>query len=1125
MKMRWKKAVGIMLSACLLLSVFPVDSWPSYSVMAAENGALQNGELNETMDGWEVEGDCTTVGIDQGHLNVYEGEKESSTFKMSQTVENVKAGAYVAGIAIVGEGNPLELSIKNETSGKVEKVTLATQGWTEGWETSEDRMFATKSLGAAEGDNITITLGGTVNKNNWYNAANITLTSVKEEQGAVPASITVKKVDGLSEDFVHGVDLSMYLSEVQSGVKYYDKDGNEQNLFDILSDAGVNYVRLRLWECPYAVDYNGCWRYVNDAEPGKETEYYTADRGKNENGINIVNPDVTAYTTGEGQTYKYKDENGVEHEAGVLKIKQPNVFVTSDEGSGKEWAEYYIGDTQVYPQGFGAGNCGIDTIKTIGKIATDHGMKVLIDFHYSDFWADPNKWSVPRVWGNKNLQQKAEALYAYTKDSLNTLLDAGVDVGMVQIGNEINNGLAGEKEDPHTLLKAGSNAVREVSRDKNKDMLIAVHYTDPHDSEFQMKKAQLLEEKGVDYDVWATSYYPFWHQKPEKLTANLKKLADTYNKKVMIAEISYPWTNEDGDGYPDMVVEGKADQTFEYPISIEGQATVIRDTIAAISAVGENGLGTFYWEPAWIPANVCTGKDTPEFKENLKAWRKYGAGWASIYAAEVDPEIKDDENGGTWDNQAYFDFNGKVLDSLNVYKYVYTGSIAPTSVGMIDVAECEMDYKRTPNLPKTVTVHLSNDRAISVPVTWDAKQVEALKTAPFGEYRISGNTNTFTYEDTNTGSGTITKEAGAYRVACVVKVAGVDYVLNGSFEKNDGKDADGWKSKLNNDATTSQIGTSSANAKSGVHYYDLWAAANGKGIDMEIEQEISRNLPTGMYTLQAWYMGVRVNSSEGSYLYAVVTDKGGKQTTYTSKDVKINNTWKDFYQGTLNFPVTADTQSVKVGTRVVCKSVTGEGAWVTVDDITLMRQGDLEVNNPQQPVQPKTYKITYNVNGGSKLSTVSKTVTYGKKYGTLATPKRAGYTFSGWYTAKTKGTKITAGSTVTITKDTTLYAQWKKVSKPAKMKKPTAKNSAKKTMKITFKKVKGADGYQISYSTSKKFKKGTVKNVTASKSPKTIKKLKKGKTYYVKVCAYKKDSAGKKVTGKYSPVVKVKISK
>lgn len=1122
MKMRLKRAVGIILSTCLLLSVFPIDGWSLHTVVAAEYGTLQNGELNENTDGWNIEGDCATATVEEGKdfLNVYEGDKDSAAFKMSQTVANMKAGSYAAGVSMTGAGENLTLAVKNETSGKEETVTLTAKGWIDGWKTSDSALYSTKSLAVAEGDNVTVTISGTIKNGNWYNIANVTLKAVEEEKEAVPASITIKKVDGLSKDFIHGVDLSMYLSEVQSGVKYYDEQGKERNLFDILSDAGVNYVRLRLWNCPYAVDYNGCWRYVDNGAPGQEVEYYTEDQGKNENGINKVNPAVTEYTTGEGKTYKYKDKNGEEKVAGTLTIKRP--LVTSDDGSGKEWAEYFIGDTQVYPEGFGAGNCGIDTIKTIGKIATDHGMKVLIDFHYSDFWADPNKWSVPRVWGNKNLEQKADALYNYTKDSLNTLLDAGVDVGMVQIGNEINNGLAGEKADPHTLLKKGSQAVREVSADKNKDILIAVHYTDPQDSNFQMEKARLLQEKGVDYDVWATSYYPFWHEHPTKLTEKLKKIADTYDKKVMIAEISYPWTNEDGDGYPDMIVGGKADQTFDYPINIEGQATAIRDTIAAVSAIGDKGIGTFYWEPAWIPSNVCTKDDTEAFNKNLRAWRKYGSGWASIYAAEVDPEIVDDENGGTWDNQAYFDFNGKMLDSLNVYKYVYTGSIAPTSVGMIETAEYEMDYKRTPNLPKEVVVNLSDGTTKSVPVTWDAKQVEALKTAPFGEYRISGKTGAFTYKDTNTGTGDITKTEGAYDAVCVVKVAGVDYVTNGSFERNSGTNAPGWTFKKNNEATSVNIGSNPANAKSGVSYYDLWAEANGAGIDFSLEQEISKNLPAGMYTLQAWYMGVRVDTSAGSALYAVVTDKDGKQTTYDSTDVKIKNTWKDFYQGTLNFPVEKDSRSVKVGTRVVCKASKGEGAWVTVDDITLMRKGELEASTS---TQPKTYKVTYNVNGGSKLNTTTKTVTYDKKYGTLESPKRAGYTFSGWYTAKTKGTKITADSIVKITQDTTLYAQWKKVSKPAKVKKPAVKNSAKKTMKVTFKKVKGAEGYQISYSTSKKFKKGTVKTVTATKSPKTIKKLKKGKTYYVRICAYKKDSAGGKVCGANSPAVKVKINK
>ncbi len=572
-----------------------------------------------------------------------------------------------------------------------------------------------------------------------------------------------------------------------------------------------------------------------------------------------------------------------------------------------------------------------------------------------------------------------------------------------------------------------------------------------------------------------------------------------------------------------MIVEGKADQTFDYPISVEGQATAIRDTIAAVAAVGDNGIGTFYWEPAWIPANVCTeGMDGYEeaFQKNMSAWRKYGSGWASIYAAEVDPEVVDDENGGTWDNQAYFDFNGKMLDSLNVYTYVYTGSIAPTSVGMIDVAEYKMDYKKTPNLPKTVTAHLSDGKTIAVPVTWNQQEVEALKTAAFGEYKISGKTKAFTYEDTNTGTGDVAKEEGAYTVTCVVQVAGVDYVSNGSFENNlgeNGEDAIGWTSKKNNDVTSAHVGTtSSANAKSGTSYYDLWAAANSAGIDFELEQEISKNLPAGLYTLQAWYMGVRVDSTEGSMLYAVVTDKNGKETRYESSDVKVNNTWKDFYQGTLaDIVVDENTESVKVGTRLVCKSSTGEGAWVTVDDISLMWQGN--------PAQAKKCRITYNVNGGQKLESATKTVNVGSKYGTLPSPKRVGYTFQGWYTAKTKGTKITANSTVNG--DTTIYAQWKKVAKLGKVKKPAVKNSAKKTIEISYKKVKGAAGYQISYSTSKKFKKGTVKTVTSTKLSKTIKQLKKGKTYYVRVCAYKTDSAGKKVLGTNSPTATVKIKK
>ncbi|MCI8992728.1 MAG: hypothetical protein HFG80_08435 [Eubacterium sp.] len=164
-------------------------------------------------------------------------------------------------------------------------------------------------------------------------------------------------------------------------------------------------------------------------------------------------------------------------------------------------------------------------------------------------------------------------------------------------------------------------------------------------------------------------------------------------------------------------------------------------------------------------------------------------------------------------------------------------------------------------------------------------------------------------------------------------------------------------------------------------------------------------------------------------------------------------------------------------------------------------------------------KVTYNVNGGSKLSSKQKTkqVTYGSKYGTLAMPKRKGYTFSGWYTKKSGGSKITKNSTVKITKATTLYAHWKKVT-VGKAKKPTLRSTKKRQLKISLRKVSGAKGYQIRYSTSEKFTKKTTKYVyVTQKNPtKTVKKLKSGKKYYVQVKAYKLDSANKKVYGKWS---------
>lgn len=151
-------------------------------------------------------------------------------------------------------------------------------------------------------------------------------------------------------------------------------------------------------------------------------------------------------------------------------------------------------------QGYGGGNNDLATAIELGQRATANGMKVLIDFHYSDFWADPAKQQAPKTWQSFSLNQKKEALYNYTYDSLQSLLSAGVDVGMVQIGNETNNGLAGKTswEAMSQLFNKGSQAVRKISAEQNTLIKVALHFTNPEKVDWYHSIGQKLKENNVD---------------------------------------------------------------------------------------------------------------------------------------------------------------------------------------------------------------------------------------------------------------------------------------------------------------------------------------------------------------------------------------------------------------------------------------------------------------------------------------------------------------------------------------------------------------------------------------------------------------------------------------------------
>ena len=626
------------------------------------------------------------------------------------------------------------------------------------------------------------------------------ITTFPLPDGPEESSVYVEAIPDISDDFYRGMDASAVLALENSGVKYYNFDGEEQDVFMTLAQAGVNYIRLRVWNDPY-------------------------------------------------------DENG---------------------------------------NGYGGGNNDVATAIALGQRATKYGMKVCIDFHYSDFWADPKKQFVPKAWEGMDIEEKSDALYNFTLESLTQLLDAGVNVGMVQIGNEINNGMSGETDvaNVRKLLTAGSKAVREAAANSGKEILVAIHYTNIDD----MKKLDTLltglQVKEIDYDIVGLSFYPYWHGTIEDLKNAIIHIRDTYGKKVYVAENAYCYTAEDGDGSANSV-EGTDDLAEGYSASVQGQANEVRDVCAAASEAGAEGV--FYWEGTWIPVG-------PADADNSDLWEKYGSGWASSYASGYDPKDAGQYYGGcSWDNQAMFDFTGHPLASLNVFKYLKYGATAPLAVDSIPAVTVACNIGTDPELPDTVSV-IYNDRSeAQVPVIWNTDDVAAIDTENGGNFTVSG-----TLED-----GT--------EITAAVTVDRINYVQNPSFEDSD---TSMWTVNYSGETDPTDYQVKAADAHSGEVAFHFWSGS--ADMDFSIEQSFT-DLEPGTYELSAFSQGGDLSDDAYMDLYALVD---GKELTAPF----MLTTYAD-WQNPVIPEIKVTDGSLTIGVRYKCNV----NSWGTLDDVTLYK--------------------------------------------------------------------------------------------------------------------------------------------------------------------------------------------
>ncbi|MBB6366881.1 arabinogalactan endo-1,4-beta-galactosidase [Xanthomonas sacchari] len=285
-----------------------------------------------------------------------------------------------------------------------------------------------------------------------------------------------------------------------------------------------------------------------------------------------------------------------------------------------------------------------DVKKTIRR-ARAQGMQVLLDFHYSDDWADGDKQLIPKAWANITDQDElARTLYGFTYDTLSALDRAGLMPELVQVGNESNSDLMDsqpwDKRRPidwtrnAKLFNAGIQAVRDAGARSTIKPKVMLHIAQPENVEPWFADAA---KAGVrDFDFIGISYYRKWSRETmDQLGATIKRLRQRYRAEVMVVETAYPWTLESGDPSPNLL---GADSLIKgYPATPQGQLKYLVDLTQLV--IDNGGSGVVYWEPAWT-SNTCKTR------------------WGV---------------GSSWENASFFDFRhgNELLPGIGFMQHAY----------------------------------------------------------------------------------------------------------------------------------------------------------------------------------------------------------------------------------------------------------------------------------------------------------------------------------------------------------------------------------------------------------------------------------------------------------------------
>ncbi|MEA5212972.1 glycoside hydrolase family 53 protein [Enterobacter cloacae] len=361
----------------------------------------------------------------------------------------------------------------------------------------------------------------------------------------------------------------------------------------------------------------------------------------------IKGADISTLLEAEQHGAKFYNQNGQQQDAiAILKANGVNyvrlrLWVDPQDASGKT---------------YGGGSNNLENTIALAKRVKAQGLKLLLDFHYSDFWTDPGKQFKPKAWEKMDYPQLKTAIHDYTRDTIARFKQEGVLPDMVQIGNEINGGMlwpegkswgqgGGEFDRLAGLLNAAISGLKE-NLTGGEQVKIMLHLAEGTKNDTFRWWFDEIAKRDVPFDIIGLSMYTYWNGPISALKANMDDISKRYNKNVIVVEAAYGYTLDNCDNAENSF-QAKEEKDGGYPGTVQGQYDYIHDLMQSVIDVpGHRGKGIFYWEPTWIAVPGTTWA--------TKAGMKY-----------IHDEWKE---GNARENQALFDCQGKVLPSITVFK-------------------------------------------------------------------------------------------------------------------------------------------------------------------------------------------------------------------------------------------------------------------------------------------------------------------------------------------------------------------------------------------------------------------------------------------------------------------------